>query len=265
MAGEARTNAFLLQTATLMIGAQSDLFNLNESAHSVGLVKNIQISTEPSYTELTQGVKNNIVDSVMTKNVSRATMEVYEYTAKNLMYALGLDGSSLTTTGTDYAPTADVAPAATTLTVATDVTTTFAAGDWVEIAQGNNSHIVKLSAAAYSAPNTTLTFTGYAVPTGLTFTAATTKVRKVVQIAVGSTVDQPYLSAKMVFGLLSDGKPISVLFPKIRITKGFNLSSQTDNYSNMPFEFTPYQQTAADPNYSKFPNVANAYVFRTVL
>ena len=142
MAGEAVSNAFLLQSASLLLGPKDDLFLLNDAAHSVGLVKNIQITNEPSYTELTQGVKNNIVDSVMTKNTSRATMEVYEYTAKNLMYSLGLDGSVVTATGADHAPASNIAPAATTATITADVTTTFGAGDWVEISQGNDSHIV---------------------------------------------------------------------------------------------------------------------------
>lgn len=267
MAGEAVSNAFLLQSASLLLGPKDDLFLLNDAAHSVGLVKNIQITNEPSYTELTQGVKNNIVDSVMTKNTSRATMEVYEYTAKNLMYSLGLDGSVVTATGADHAPASNIAPAATTATITADVTTTFGAGDWVEISQGNDSHIVKLTSAAYTS-STLLTFTGYAVPAGLTFVAATTKIRKVRRIDVGSIEDQPYLSAKMVFGKMSDGKPMTILFPKIRITKGFNLNSQTDNYSNMPFEFTPYQITAADSSYAKFVSsglgLGNAYVYRAV-
>lgn len=265
MAGEAKTNAFLLQTATLMIGAKDDLFNLNDAAHSVGLVKNTKMGSDPAYIELTQGVKNNVVDSVMTSNKSSVSLEVYEYTAKNLMYSLGLDGSTLTSTGLDYAPTTNIAAAATTAVIGSDVSTTFGIGDWIEIRQGNDSHIAKLSAVAYSAPDTTLTFAGYAIPTGVTFVAANTKVRKVVQIDVGSTVDQPYLSAKLAFAKLSDGYEITVLFPKIRISKGFNLSSQTDNYSNMPFEFTPYQMTPADTNYSKFPSVANFYIFRKVL
>lgn len=268
MAGEAKTTAFFMGSASIMIGPKDGVFSLNEAAHSIGLAKNWKISSEPSYTELTQGVKNQIVDSVMTKNDTKISGEAYEYTVKNLMYALGLDGSSLTSTGNAYAPNADIAPAATTAIIAGDVTSTFGAGDWIEIVQGNDSHIAKLTSATVST-NTTLTFTGFAIPTGLTFAAATTKIRKVKRVDVGSNVDQPYLSAKIVFDTTQDGLKTTLLLPKVRITKGFDLASKTDAYGNMPFELTPYQITSSDADYAKLVSggigIANGYLFKGVV
>ena len=40
MAGEAKTDSFMLGAATVMIGAMADLYDLNPTDHSIGLVKN---------------------------------------------------------------------------------------------------------------------------------------------------------------------------------------------------------------------------------
>ena len=77
MAGEAKTNAFMLGTATVMLGAQADLFDLNPTEHSIGLVKNFNLQVDQTYTELTQGVQNQIVFSVRTGNKVMNTMEAY--------------------------------------------------------------------------------------------------------------------------------------------------------------------------------------------
>jgi hypothetical protein len=264
MAGEAITNNFVLNTATVMIGAQTDFFNLNPAAHSIGLVKNFKITATPQYTTLTQGVKNTIVDSQLTNNEIKATMEVYEYSAKNLKYALGLDGTTLTTTGATSALKTSITAAATAALIVGDVSTTFGVGDWIEIQENDNVHLAKLSAVAYSSPDTTLTFTGYAIPTGVTFTSAA-KIRKVAVIPVGSKTNQPYLSAKVVSGDLQDNAPIVLAIPKLRITRGFDIDFKTDAYSNMPFEFTPYDLTSSDTTvWNKFPTNDSVQVLRPV-
>jgi len=207
MAGEAKTNAFMLGSATVMLGPQADLFTLAPSTHSIGLVKNFTTSSEPQYTDLTQGVKNTIVYSVMTSNRIRAQMEVYEYTSKNIAYALGLNGSALTAIS-----------ASTTTTAATAAVAT-----------------------------NTLTLNA-ALPVAL---ASGAVVQKVNPIDVGSTADQPFLSAKIV-GQLADGTEVGLLLPKVRITAGFTLGFTTDNFGNLPMEFTCYDLTSDDPNYAVF-------------
>jgi hypothetical protein len=253
MAGEAKTTNFMLGDATVMIGDQADLFNLNPAAHSIGLVKNFTVSVDNQYIELTQGVKNTIVDSQITQSTAKATMEVYEATAKNLRYGLGLSGTGLVATGAATNLFSSAAAAATTAIVTGDVTAGFAAGDWVEFSEGEDTvHIAKLSAAPTVSTNTTLTFLGFPIPTGVTFTAAA-KVRKVAVTNVASVQAQPYLSAKVV-GKLANGEKMTIMFPKLRIVQGFNLSFTSSDYGNMPFEFTPYAQVAGDVNYSKVPD-----------
>lgn len=251
MSGEALTNNFMLGAATVMIGAQADLFDLVKDTHSIGLVKNFTLSGDPQYLELTQGVKNTIVDSALTNNPIRANMEVYEATPQNLRYALGLEKGSLVTGTTVYDLKADVTAADTSFTIDTDVSSDFSAGDWVVVDDGNdNMWVAKVASAAFSSPDTTITVaSGYDAPVGYT-AADGVKIRRVDATMAGSKEDQPYLSAKVV-GKLSNGTPITLLFPKIRIVRGFNLAFVTDNYGNMPLEFTPYEQTADDPNWGK--------------
>lgn len=248
MAGEAKTNSFMLGSATVMLGPQADLFTLAPSTHAIGLVKNFTIQNEPQYTDLTQGVKNQIVYSVMTSNRVTAQMEVYEYTSKNIAYALGLNGNALapisgsTTVGTAYATG-----------VVLNVTSAsgFQAGDWIMIQNGTDDVVFYRRIVSISTNALTL---NSAIPIAIPITPTNTSfVQKVNPIDVGSQLDQPFLSAKIV-GTLADGTEIGLLIPKIRITAGFTLGFTTDNFGNLPMEFTCYDLTASDPNYSEFSN-----------
>lgn len=265
MPGTAVTDKFLLSTATVMIGPMSDLHNLNPAAHSIGLVKNFQFQLEPGYTELTQGLTNSIVMSVRTSEVGSASMEVYEYTLRNLAYASGLDA-----TGVAYAPqtglylsTASITAAATAIVVTGDVTANIATGDTIflqaDASTGSDIvHIAKVSSATYSAPNTTINFVGYAIPTGVTFPIGT-RVGEVKPVQVGTGVlFQPELAAKVVGILPKNNEPFTILFPKIKITRGLNVSFASDNFTNMPFEFTPYSSVTTDPFYTTYG--ASAFV-----
>ncbi|KGM36130.1 hypothetical protein P409_00345 [Inquilinus limosus MP06] len=245
----------MLGTATVMIGAQDALFDLNATDHSIGLVKNFTITSQPTYTNLTQGVKNQNVASVMTGNTVSATMEAYEYTSKNISYALGLEGSTLapitteTTTsaviaGTDVAPEDEV-----TVTSATGIT----AGSYIMIQVGNDDQVTirKVSSVA----SNVLT-----VSPGIKQNIAVgARVSKVNVVDIGSLADQPYLSAKVV-GTIANGKEITLLLPKIRVTAGFSLAFTSSDFGNMPIEFTLYNLVSTDPNYSEFQN-AQAKLF----
>lgn len=243
MAGEAKTNSFMLGSATVMIGPQADLFTLAPSTHSIGLVKNFTSSSEPQYTDLTQGVKNTIVASVMTSNRVRAQMEVYEYTSKNIAYALGLNGSALSPITTSTTSSAAVTANATTITVAQ--VTGLAANDWVMIQEGTDDKVFYRRIVSIATNVLTL---NAALPVALTSGCT---VQKVNQIDVGSSTDQPYLSAKVV-GSLADGTEVGLLIPKLRITAGFTLGFTTDNFGNLPLEFTMYDLTSDDANYALF-------------
>lgn len=267
MPGLAKTDKFLLSTATVMIGAMADLHSLNPAAHSIGLVKNFQLSLDPEYTELTQGLTNSVVMSVRTNEPVRASMEVYEYTLRNLAYASGLDasGAAYDALSGVFLSTASITAAATAIVVAGDVTPDVTVGSYIFIQKdaSENSdvvHIAKVSAASYSSPNTTITFTGYAIPTGVTFGIGS-RVGLIKKVPIASGVlFQPEMAAKIVGILPKNNEPFTILFPKVKITNGLNVSFDSGQFTNMPFEFTPYSGVSTDPFYADY-GAASAVLF----
>lgn len=259
MAGEAKTNAFMLATATVMIGPQPDLFNLTVADHSIGLVKNFQVSSEPSYVELTQGVKNQLVYSVMNGNEVRASMEVFEYTSKNLMYGTGLDGSNMSPLGTPLPLKTAITTGGTSVAFAagTDVSAEYPAGTWIYVQDGTSDrvHVGRVASAAYETDTLTVTLTAEtAMPADFTAAVVTGKGGKVNHIPVGKKDEQPFFGAKVV-GILPEGsRPVVILFPKIRIIRGFTVAFSSENFGNLPFEFQPFELTGADPHASIFGN-----------
>ena len=273
MAGEARTQAFVLSSATVMIGQMSQLYDLNPAVNSIGLVKNFQASATPTYVDLTQGSKGNIIDSVMTNNQVKASMEVYEYTAANLAYGLGLDGSLLVAPTGDYpCDTALIGSTTTpvysaTFDAATDVSAAFPQGAWVMIQDINfpdHVHYAKLTAATTAATNGsvhthTLTFQGQGLKSGNNFPIGS-RIGVVNVVDVGSKDNQPYLAAKVTAILPNDNQPVTMLFPKIRVTKGFSISFSSDKFTDLPFEFQPYDVLPSDPFYADFVNRGSARI-----
>jgi hypothetical protein len=208
-------------------------------------VKNFTISNEPQYTDLTQGVKNQIVYSVMTSNRVSAQMEVYEYSAKNIAYALGLNGSTLAPIAASTTMSAASLAAATTITVTS--ATGLTVGSWISIQEGTEDKVFFRRIVTVATNTLTL---NAPLPVALLSGCV---VQRVNTVDVGSQLDQPYLSAKIV-GTIADGTEIGILIPKIRITAGFTMGFTTDNFGNLPFEFTCYDLTASDPNYADFTN-----------
>jgi len=246
--GAAKTGTFMLGEASIMIGAQSDLYKLTPTQHGLGLVKNFQLKSDTGYVDLTQGVQNNIVDSAMNKSQLSASFEVYEYNAKNISYALGLNGSLLT--NTSNATTVSVAESTGTyaspdMSLSVTSATGLAAGNWI-VVQGASDDQIYVDKIASIATNV-LTLT-YGIPDSLLAGAV---VRLATSLDLGSTIDQPYLSMAAV-GKLRDGTLVRVNVPKIRITKGFNLHFDTKAYGNMPFEATCYNLVTTDANFADF-------------
>lgn len=249
MAGLAKTTNFMLSSATVMIGPVSEFYNLNPTDHSIGLVKNFTMTAEPAYTELTQGVKGDVVFSLQTANPVRATMEVYEYTAKNIAYALGLASAGTmtpqTVTTTVNGAISETSPLTdeVVVTLATGITV----GNYIMIeVNGIDDFIIRKVTNVTS--NTLELNKGVgAIPNGAV-------VRKVNYIDVGSQDDQPFYAAK-ISGKLADGKRITIEVAKLRLQRGFNLGFSTEDFANMPFEFTVYQLVSTDTLYADFGTV----------
>jgi len=265
MAGEARSLDFLVGTATIMLGLPADLRDFRPETHSIGLVKNVKLMAEATYIELTQGLRNSVVHSVKTGEPVRASAEVYEFNAKNWEYALGFDGYSTVNPSTNegstvitavtgaVALTGYLADASTggysTFTVTN--TTNFAVGNYVLIQVGINDVVIpRKITAIVTGVNPTITVDvpvkNIAFPNGVT-------IKKSGVIKVGRKSEQPFLAMKIV-GNMADGSEIAIEVPKLRVTKGFDITFQTSDYANMPFEFTVYDLVPTDPQYTRFQN-----------
>jgi hypothetical protein len=256
MAGNAKTKNFLLSTATVMIGAPGDLHKLNPAEHSIGLVKNFQMTADPTYVELTQGIKNSVVMSVKNADGVKCSMEVYEYTLRNLGYAAGLDASGVSFDSVSEIWLASGAydDATKAIEINSDISTKLAVGDWIFLQNGldDRVHVAKIASATFLATKTTVTLqAGYEPAETVTFPVGS-RMGKVKRIDIGGTDVQPEFAAKIVGLLPVDNAPFTILIPKIKITKGLGIAFQSDNFGNLPFEFTPYAGVDSDPFYSEF-------------
>lgn len=255
MSGNARTTKFHFSTASVLVGAQSEFLSLNTAAHSLGLVKNVAVSADPKIVDLTQGIMNDLVDQQVNGMDVKVSAEVYEYTPKNLAYGLGLDGALSKYTSvisTTYSPAANIIAAATTFTIAGDHTTDFVAGAYGFLQEGTDdyTHIFKVLSSAYAAPDTTVTFTGYPIPAGMSFSAVNGRLGLVNKIDFDPNAVTTFQSCRIIGTSKQDKRPVVMHFPKIKITKGFSMKFASDNYGNMPFEFSPYTPLASDVGYS---------------
>jgi hypothetical protein len=256
MAGNAKTKDFLLSSATVMVGAPADLHKLNPVEHSIGLVKNFQLTADPTYVELTQGVKNSVVMSVKNSDGIKCSMEVYEYTLRNMGYAAGLDASGVSFDSiTDiWLASAAYESAGKTMEVNTDITTKLSAGDYIFVQNGldDKVHIAKIASAVFATSKTTITFAAGYEPAATVAFPIGSRIGKVKRLDVGATDVQPEFGAKIVGLLPKDNAPFTILLPKIKITKGLGVAFQTDNFGNLPFEFTPYAGVSTDPFFSEY-------------
>lgn len=247
MAGEAKTTNFMLGTATVMFGPTADVFDLIPETHGVGLTKNVSITAEPSFTDLTQGVKNSNVYSVMTGNTVRAAFECYEYTAQNMLYSQGLDGSAYVAPSGNSTLATPIAPTDTTVDVETGDGATFNAGEYIVIEDTDKDKVYVRKVVSVSIDVVTV---DAALPNAV---AAGNIVRSGALVEVGSKSDQPFLGCKIV-GLTAENETISLIFPKVRVTAGFNLQFSSDDFQNMPFEMMMYDLVSSDAHYPKFKN-----------
>lgn len=248
MAGEAQSINFAAGAATIMVGNPADLRDFRPETHSLGLVKNVKIMAEASYIQLTQGIRNEVVHSIKTGEPVSMGAEIYEYNAKNWNYALGFSGYDVTVTpAVHYVTTAVAATSLGTSTFDVDAVAGFTVGDYVNVQVGDTSDSV-IPRRITATTVTTVTFDApiknQAIPVGAS-------IRKVNIIPVGRQSEQPFLAAKIV-GTMADQVEVVIEIPKLRITKGFDLTFQTSDYANMPFEFTCYAQVPTDAQYARF-------------
>ena len=253
MAGEAKTNAFMLGTATVMLGDREDLFDFTPANHSIGLVKNFNLTVDQSYTDLGQGLTNQTVFSVKTGSKIMATMEAYEYTGKNLTYALGMEGFSA-----GVAITASSSIIGTPSPTATGFTMSGAlagliVGDYIKIQTGHNDQVLVRKVATITGAALTFVDPLPAIPAE----GATVSKMNVIPLGSSTACEDTFVAAKIV-GTLADCSEVVLLLPKVKITKGFALAFNSGDFQNLPLELTVYDLLADDDHYAAFAEFGNA-------
>ena len=258
MAGEAKSAAFMLGTATVMLGPPEDVFDLTPDEHSIGLVKNFKMAPEIESLPLTQGVRNTKVYEVMTGFPISATFDVFEYTARNIAYSIASEGfkTEFDTKPTGCMLSAGLVAGATTCDIisSTDISAAFTTGTWIviqELVGGRDLVAVArlTSNGTYATNKVTLKFTNHPIPMGMAF-STNARVRAMSAIGLGASYEMPNLGMKVVGILPERNEPITLICFKVRVVKGFNLSFVTSDYGSMPFEVSLFEQVPSDPHYA---------------
>lgn len=253
MAGEAKTNAFMLGTATVMLGDREDLFDFTPANHSIGLVKNFNLTVDQSYTDLGQGLTNQTVFSVKTGSKIMATMEAYEYTGKNLTYALGMEGFSA---GAAITASSSIigtpAPTDTGFTMS-GALAGLVVGDYIKIQTGNNDQVLVRKVASITGAALTFVDPLPAAPAE----GATVSKMNVIPLGSSTACEDTFVAAKIV-GTLADCSEVVLLLPKVKVTKGFNMAFNSNDFQNLPLELTVYDLLADDDHYAAFAEFGNA-------
>jgi len=265
MAGEAHSLQFLLGSATVMVGAVDDLWQLRPETHSLGLVKNFQFSADPTYVDLSYRTGGAPIFSVRTALACKISMDVFEHTARNLQLALGNLPINVEPISKSYQlyEGADGLSYATFMSDTDDHADFF--GQWILI-QGSQPDVVHVAEVetAYvigTGPfEITVSFPGQPIQPGNDFPAGS-MITCVNVLNVGTPSCPAYLSAKVIGQSSGTAEPIGVIFPKVRIDRGFDIKFDATKYSSLPFSIKPFPLVASDINYTEFADLSVAKIF----
>ena len=184
---------------------------------------------------------------------------MYEYTEQNLAYALGLDGGELVeVTGDAHVLSAEAsfASGTATLQLIDGVGQNVEVGNTVSVRDEVSENIViaKVTDVTGISEGTATTATiELTIPdSDSTQTLAAGSYVSVVNVLdLGSTSDELRYAAKVI-GQLANGIWVTFLIPKFRVSSGLTMAFGTDNFGNIPFEFTPIRVNPTDPYYAEF-------------
>lgn len=243
--GAAKTDGFLLNQATLMLGALGSYRDLTVEKNSIGLFKDMSVMNARSFTKLTQGNRQKIVAQTLTSDSWTITGKGFEYGQQQLAYALGQEGFNVTPTPVqNFLTTAPSLTGTSTITLAS--TTGLAVGDWLVF----RPTVGRTDGLVYQI-------------TGIALLVITLDRPLVSNIATGDTFSKSvlintnnascngttYLSGKIV-SMLDNCTPIVIWLPKVQITSGLALNFGNSDYSSIPYELTTLALTPSDAGYA---------------
>lgn len=271
---EVKNPKFVIGNATVMLAPFSeDVFALTPDEHSVGMVKAVTVTQEANQITLRNGVMQNQVDAVKSNVNMTTTFEGYEFSAENLMHSLGLQGATVKRLRGSL--TADAEASDTTISIASypipgdtgsaiDATGDIPVGAVLLLQKADQpDHVYPVKTTAATTGTGPYIATIPALTADTEFATGDT-VWVMNEINAGSIDQDEYFCVKIVGTLSANDEPIVVIIPKVRITRGFNLSFSETDYSNLPFELSPIlmskSETASRPKLAGFERtIAKAY------
>lgn len=257
-----QTPAFMLSSATLMVAPAftTDVFSLTPDLHSVGMVREISVNVDSSLIELKNGIAQALVESRRTGVSATITGTVFEMTAKNLMIASSIDPTSAVVVKRGVLTAAANAAAVSlvynsnpvpgqansAITAVGDVP----AGSTIIIQRPGSETdyvfpAVTSGVTTGTGPWTTPIAGAQAIPAGMSFPIGSL-VWILTPIGVADTTADALFGLKITGTLSSYDRPVTAVFPKVRIAKGFNLSYAETDYGSMPWEFSPLLMAASE-------------------
>jgi hypothetical protein len=254
---DVKSPSFLIGNATVMLAPRSvDVFSLTPTLHSVGMVKAVTVGMEADTIDLRNGIQQNLVDQMRSGVRLTTSFEGYEFTGQNLLRALGYASTAIVrkrgtlTTAIAAAGTSAImnsnpisGDATSGITAVGDIP----AGSTLVIqraAEPDYVFVTRTTGAATGSGPYTATMSS-ALPAGMSF-AIGDIVWVVNEIDVGSQVDSDFFGMKIVGTLSANNVPVVVIFPKVKIVRGFNLNFSETDYSNLPFEISPFFLAASE-------------------
>lgn len=256
--GNAIGNGFVLNEATLMIGALGTALDLTEDKHSVGLFKNLAIANDKTYQPLTQGTTQEIVAQVKTGDNWTISGNGYEYNPRTIMYALGQAGFSADPVAPRKRVKVTTAAAIAESTITVEAVTGIAQGDWIVLYSklGNNDGL------AYKVKS----IAGMVITLDRPLVVAVAENDEMVKSTLINTNDPEvcsgvtYFSAKIVSSDINCN-PIILVAPKVQITSGLNLAFGVSDYSNIAYQLSAMAVTRADAGYDLYRAHGKSKVF----
>ena len=259
---DVQKNAFMLSSATLMMAPAftTDVFALTPAVHSVGMAREISVGVDSSLIELKNGIAQATVDARRTGVSASISGTIFEVTAQNMLRASALDPSTAVVVKRGVLATAASA-AAVSLSINSDpvpgdtgsaITTLsdIPTGSTILIQRpgGETDYIfptMSSGPATGSGPYAVPIAGAYTIPTGMSFPIGS-KVWIVSPIPVASTTADQLFGVKIVGTLSNYDRPVTMVFPKVRIAKGFQLSFSETDYGSMPWEMQPFLLSAQE-------------------
>jgi hypothetical protein len=251
---DVQKNAFMLSSATLMVAPAftTDVFALTPALHSVGMAREIAVAVDSSLIELKNGIAQALVDSRRTNVSASLSATIYEMSAQNIMRSLALSGSPVQVKRGVLASAANAA--AVSLSVTSDpipgdansaitVLGDIPAGSTILIQRvGSETDYVfptmSSGATTGTGPFAIPIAAPYVIPAGMSFPAGS-RVWIVSPQKIANMDSDDLFGVKITGTLSNYDRPVTAVFPKVRMVKGFNLSYSETDYGSMPWEMAP--------------------------